>query len=582
MFAGDRPSTQIFSNDALNRTNDQCGWFSHVMPSVSRIPLIILLLFSLGGTLCTTAVAASGHSLSDSLLVVEHPLVYRSAGLSGPGNPPYIPSDIWSGYDFSPLYSNGINGSGTRIAIVDAYGDPTISKDLSSFDSITKLPSPTLNIFYPDGAPGRRDSGWALETALDVEWAHAIAPGATIDLVVAYDSGLGHIYDGINYVTAHLTNETSLSMSFGMSENQYPTSGGLTIAATHQLFLTMTNHGTSPFASTGDSGSTTCCNVSYPASDPLVIGVGGSTLNLNSSAGYTSETAWSGSGAGSSIVFTKPSWQQSLPGSMRNIADVSYDADPNTGVLVIQGGFEFEVGGTSAGSPQWAGLAALMSQASKTRFGSLNSRLYGLSGYHDVTSGSNGFFNAGTGWDYPTGVGSPNAFELIGRLTGPTVPIHSTSLFLGLNITTTASLQVNTFTSTLSGTGTVDATDSSTGQIIYIHNYTFANVRMSNMSMMENGRLLLNIPVSPNALSVDMSVTIQGTKTTVKVDVTREVNISGGGTVNVIDLGIVLGDYGMAQGSAQYNPQADLLAAGVVDSLDLSVILYYYNSPVFN
>jgi subtilase family serine protease len=108
---------------------------------------------------------------------VQHPLVYRPLSSALPGSPPYVPSDIRQGYDFNPLYARGVNGSGTRIAIIDAFGDPSMSKDLSSFDSQTGLPPATMNTYYPDGQPATRDSGWALETALDVEWAHAIAPG---------------------------------------------------------------------------------------------------------------------------------------------------------------------------------------------------------------------------------------------------------------------------------------------------------------------------------------------------------------------------------------------------------------------
>jgi subtilase family serine protease len=148
-------------------------------------------------------------------------------------------------------------GNGTRIAIIDAYGDPSLSADLSSFDSLTGLPPVTLNIFYPDG-PRRTNSGWALETALDVEWAHSIAPAATIDLVVAFDSALGHIFDGIGFVASSLPSEKVLSMSFGLSELPYPTTGSFTIAATHQLFATITSHGTVPFASSGDSGASSC------------------------------------------------------------------------------------------------------------------------------------------------------------------------------------------------------------------------------------------------------------------------------------------------------------------------------------
>jgi subtilase family serine protease len=513
---------------------------------------------------------------------VQHPLIYRPLSSALPGSPPYVPSDIRQGYDLNPLYARGVNGSGTRIAIIDAFGDPSMSKDLSSFDSQTGLPPATMNTYYPDGQPATRDSGWALETALDVEWAHAIAPAATIDLVVSYDSGLGHMFDAMKLVANTLTNETVLSMSFGLSESQYPTTGSLTIAATHNLFVTMTSHGTTPFASSGDNGATTCCDVSYPASDPLVVAVGGTTLNLDSSANYVSETTWSGSGAGSSIVFAKPSWQQGLGDSMRDIVDVSYDADPNTGVLVIEGSSRFQVGGTSAGSPQWAGLDALISQAANHRYGSISPKLYNLTSYHDITTGSNGFFNAGSGWDYPTGLGTPDANRIVGSLAGLTVPIQSSNVFQGLNVTTAGTLFVNTSGLTVSGSATVQAKNATTGALVFSKTYTLSNIRLQNMTASQLTRFLLNIPVSPYALSSDITLTIQGGKAVTQVAVSREVNISGSGSVNINDVTTVISDYDSSQGSPGYNPRADLGATGMIGISDVTIAILYYGAPVFN
>jgi subtilase family serine protease len=543
------------------------------------IALLILTLLGTGGTPFSGVRAVGPASL---LPQVQHPLLYRPASTISPGVPPYAPSDLRSGYDFNPLYVRGINGTGTRIAIIDAFGDPSMSKDLSSFDSQTGLPAPTMNTYYPDGAPTTRDSGWAVETALDVEWAHAIAPSATIDLVVAFDSGLGHVYDAMSLVANTLTNETVLSMSFGLSENQYPTTGSLTIAATHQLFVTMTSHGTTPFASSGDNGATTCCNVSYPASDPLVVAVGGTTLNLDTSAKYVSETTWSGSGAGSSIVFAKPSWQQGLGDSMRDIADVSYDADPNTGVLVVQNGQRFEVGGTSASSPQWAGLTALTSQATRHRYGSIASKLYSPRSYHDITSGSNGFFSAGPGWDYPTGLGTPDANLFVSSFTPPSASIQSSSVFQGLNVTTIGSLLVNNATMTVSGTATVRATNATTGSLVFSRNYTLTNIRLQNETTSLVSRFLLSIPVSPYHLSVDVSLTVQSSKTTVQVVVTRLINLSATGTVNISDVTTVMADYGSTMGSPGYNPQADLAANGIVGITDVTIAILYYGSSVFS
>lgn len=526
--------------------------------------------------------SATSTGLAGILPQVQHPLLYRPTSTGLPGSPPYIPSDIRQGYDFNPLYARGVNGTGTRIAIIDAYGDPTMSKDLSTFDSITALPPTTMTTYYPDGQSALRDSGWALETALDVEWAHAIAPAAKIDLVVSYDSGLGHMFDAMSLVANTLTNETVLSMSFGLSESQYPTSGSLTIAATHNLFVTMTSHGTTPFASSGDNGATTCCDVSYPASDPLVVAVGGTTLNLDSSANYVSETTWSGSGAGSSIVFSKPTWQQGHGDTMRDIVDVSYDADPNTGVLVIEGSGQFAVGGTSASSPQWAGLVALASQAGNHRYGSIAPKLYNLTSYHDITSGSDGFFNAGTGWDYPTGLGTPDANLFVSSLAGPVVPLRSSNIFQGLNVTSTGSLSVNIPGLTVSGTATVVATNSTTGLQVFTKDYTLSNIRLQNMTTNQMARFLLTIPATPYPLSTDITLNIQGTKTTTQTQVTRDINISGGGSVNINDVTVVISDYGHVQGSPGYNPQADLAATGTVGIADVTIGIVYYGASVFS
>lgn len=380
-------------------------------------PLVpdVLILLTLAGTISLLA-PVQDSGANRALPEVEHPLIYHPASLSTPGLPPFVPSDLQRAYDYLPLYVRGIKGNGTRIAIIDAFGDPPLSSDLASFDTLTGLPSAPVNLYFPDGVPKFRNSGWALETALDVEWAHAIAPAATIDNVIAFDASFGHIFDAIAFVANSLPNETVLSMSFGAAESTYPATGPLTIAATHQLFVTIASHGTTAFASSGDSGASSCCNIQYPASDPLVASVGGTTLTLKSDASYSSETAWSGSSAGASIVFSKPTWQQGLGDSMRDIVDVSYDGDPNTGVLVVQGGKTFQVGGTSAGSPQWAALAALASQANSIKYGSIAPRLYKISSYHDITAGSDGFFSATIGWDYPTGLGTPDANAIVNAL----------------------------------------------------------------------------------------------------------------------------------------------------------------------
>lgn len=480
------------------------------------------------------------------------------------------------------MYKHGIDGNGTRIAIVDAYGDPTLASDVSSFDAISNLPTLSVTSYYPDGVPKRGNSNWAVETALDVEWAHAIAPAAKIDLVIALDSSLAHIFDGISYVANSLANETALSMSLGLSEASYPTTGSDTIAATHQLFVTITSHGTSVFASSGDSGASSCCNVQYPASDPLVVAVGGTSLTLNSNATITTESAWSGSGAGASIIFSKPSWQQGRGDSSRDIADVSYDGDPNTGVLVVQGGVEFQVGGTSAGSPQWAALIALASQATNQHFGAVAGKLYNSSAYHDIVSGSDGFFNAQAGWDYPTGLGTPNANLLVTSLL-PSIPVSykSSVSFHGTTVTTSLNATITTSELLLSGVASATATNSSTGQKLFSKLYTISSMKLDNSTGHPSGRFLLTVQTSPYPLSSNLILTVNAGQVTLTDGVTRTIDIQGNGVVDILDAATLAIAYGSSIGSPGYNGRADLDASGVIDIIDAATLAIYYGAPDF-
>src|SRR6266568_81429 len=508
--------------------------------------LAIILVFLLLPSLPTPLVPSSGAK-PVSLPEVHHPIIYRPASLSSPGSPPFVPSDIRKAYN-----------------------------------SLTGLPPVTLNIFYPDGSPKRTDSGWALETALDIEWAHSIAPSAQIDLVVAFDSSLGHIFDGIAYVANSLPNERVLSMSFGLAELSYPTTGSFTIPETHQLFVTITSHGTTPFASSGDSGASSCCNPQYPSSDPLVVAVGGTSLTLNSDASYGSETTWSGSGAGSSTVFAKPSWQQGLGDSMRDAVDVSYDADPNTGVLVVQGGREFQVGGTSAGAPQWAAMVDLASEANSKTYGSINANLYKVASYHDVISGSNGFFTASAGWDYPTGFGTPDANEIVNALS-PTilVSLNSTIVFQGSNVTTTGNLGILPTNGTLSGTTMVVARNSTTGAVLFNKTYSIPNMKLQNMTGVLQGTFLLSIGISPYPLSSNIRVQEGAGSALAEIAVSRRVDTNGDGMVNIKDLSFVAGVFGSTVNSPGYDGRADLDGNGAVNIVDLVLVASYFGTLSF-
>ncbi len=314
------------------------------------------------------------------------------------------------------------DGSGVTIAIIDAFGDPSLSTDLSNFDVKYGLSAPSLTVINVGGTP-RRNSGWALETALDVEWAHAIAPGATIRLYIGVDNSFAHLLNAIN---SAITDNVAavISMSFGADEGSFSSSGFL--SSYESAFSQAIIQGITPVAASGDTGGA----VIYPSSSTSVVAVGGTTLTLSSSTGaYVSESAWSDSGGGSSILFSEPSYQVGVPAitnNQRGTPDVAYDADPATGFDVFCNfcGGEFQVGGTSAGAPQWAALVALTVQThSGTRLGLANNPIYTIgkgstyaTNFHDVTTGTSGSNSAGTGWDYTTGWGSPQANNLVPSL----------------------------------------------------------------------------------------------------------------------------------------------------------------------
>ena len=294
-------------------------------------------------------------------------------------------------------------GRGT-IVIVGAYDNVIIESDLSVFSKEFNLPEcTTKNGCFEKHAMSKKikvDSGWAMETALDVEWAHAIAPEAHILLVEATTPSGANLLKAVDYA-AKVKDASAISMSWGGSE--FPEEVEL-----DSHFKSVS--GAPFFASSGDNGT----GASWPASSPQVIGVGGTTVLLKPDGTFSSENAWSGSGGGTSAYEKEPSFQKSysIPktAGMRAIPDVSYDADPVSGFPVYHKGRWHTVGGTSAGAPQWAGIAAL---------GSVDvDRLYSdkASGIHaayfrDIVSGSNGtcpyICDARAHYDYVTGLGSP-------------------------------------------------------------------------------------------------------------------------------------------------------------------------------
>jgi subtilase family serine protease len=336
------------------------------------------------------------------------------------------PSRIRGAYGFSAISNQG---SGQTIGIVDAYDDPNIAADLSHFNSTYGLATCTTSNgcfkkVYASGTKPVTDAGWALEIALDVEWAHVIAPKAKIVLVEASSNSLTALLHAVDVAVQQ--GASVVSMSWGGSEFSIEKGYDSHFAINNVTFI----------VSSGDSG----FGAQWPAASPGVVAVGGTKLSVSSTGGYISESAWSGSGGGLSRYESEPSYQSSFPiprdsTGKRAVPDVAYDAAPSTGVPVYdtvtyQGekGW-FQLGGTSASAPQWAGLFAIansMRRASgKANLSHTNNALYAIakstySDYHDIHSGTNGTCGSlcisVIGYDTVTGIGSPRGSVLIPAL----------------------------------------------------------------------------------------------------------------------------------------------------------------------
>jgi len=406
-------------------------------------------------------------------------------------------------YQVDSLISAGYSGTGHTIVIVDAFQSPHIVAQLNVYDTFYGLPGlnglgnppdPSLGTFTqvaPDGltpfVPGDPNmTGWAEEISLDVLWAHAIAPGANIVLVLAKSNSDVDIQSAIRYAVDHNLGDV-ISMSFGENESCMDPD---ILSQQHAAFATATQKGITLFASSGDEGAAqpTCDGLSWvkaassPASDPLVTGVGGTELRAADyclpalgcnpathplPGTYLSEIVWNegppfgdfqpffgstvATGGGFSVLFDEPPYQQGTihGGKQRAVPDVAYNAAILHGVLTyldipgIPVGF-YRFGGTSAGSPQWAAITAIANQKAGKRLGFLNSATYQIGrvnnaypvSFHDVTDGTNSAlefdasdnpvvvigFAAGIGWDATTGTGSPIAPSLVDYLIAYVLP----------------------------------------------------------------------------------------------------------------------------------------------------------------
>jgi subtilase family serine protease len=357
----------------------------------------------------------------------------------------FTPATLGQAYGLNLLGAN-YTGAGQTIALIEVGGslgtggESNLYSDVKGFDSKYSLPAlnpgSNLNVMNQSGGTGSNlpayDSSWAEETTLDVEYAHAIAPGAKIEVVEATlgsndDQTISNIYAAASYAASRRGGKASVvSLSLTITPED---------SNADQYFTAGNSPGVVFVASTGDSGSSS--GLGTPSSLPDVIAVGGTSLKVNASGTYAGETAWSGSGGGVSDYEPRPSYQANVPQDAsspgyRTVPDVAFDADPDTGVSIVYDGSSVNyVGGTSVGAPSWAGLFALADQhlaaAGKPLLSSVSAleamyATYGTSAYsnafHDIVGGSNGAYTATAGYDEVTGLGSPIANDLVPYLGG--------------------------------------------------------------------------------------------------------------------------------------------------------------------
>jgi subtilase family serine protease len=394
----------------------------------------------------------------------------------------YQPAQIRQAYNLPALYATGVTGKGATIVIVDSYGSPTIRNDLGVFDQTFGLPAPpSFEIIQPAGRvprfnPGNSNMvGWAGETTLDVEYAHTVAPGANILLVetpvpeTEGVQGFPQIVAAEEYVLKHYHADV-ISQSFGATEETFSTAAslgalrGAYTRAYRDHVTVLTASGDSGAADVGLNGSTLYLYpvTSWPDSDPLVTGIGGTQLHFNAQGTPTAPTVWNDTynkaandfalgdngpnplagGGGKSIFFKRPSYQngvRGVVGNRRGVPDISMSAACNGSVDTYStyGGAPagwIAACGTSEATPLFAGIVALADQVAGHPLGLINPALYRLSaegapGVVDVTSGNNTVsfsqggrkhtvrgFSARRGYDLASGVGTVNALYFVPEL----------------------------------------------------------------------------------------------------------------------------------------------------------------------
>jgi subtilase family serine protease len=486
---------------------------------------VLMLAAVLGMVAAAAAIAAlaTGSSGAHAALPAVQPTVSDYAFIAGSTTPPteaqcfsvgrrcFTPASTRAAYNIGPLYASGINGQGITIAIVDSYGSDTISHDLHVYNQAFGLQPmcgeegvtcaagmPTFSQLALQGNPATKappgtshgtgledKAAWALEVSLDVETAHSIAPMANILLVTTPTAetlgvqGFPQMMAAEDYVVKNHLAQV-ISQSFASAEDAFGSARSL--QNLRYAFKDAAANGVTVLGSSGDSGTANSQKqpvgkgfstipfptVEWPASDPLVTGVGGTYLCTDptntvarvvdsvdppvkcQSFPGVAEVGWTFSGGGFSHVFSKPAYQNTLPtgstaiGAMRGVPDIGLQASAGTGALVYitlppdgNGGLNcgstpcstgwYDIGGTSLSCPQWAGLVALADQLHGGGLGLINPALYAIaanpvryaSDFFDITTGNNQTdpsipgYPATTGWDPITGLGTPNAANLV-------------------------------------------------------------------------------------------------------------------------------------------------------------------------
>jgi subtilase family serine protease len=389
----------------------------------------------------------------------------------------YGPTQFHKAYNLGPLYAKGLTGKGTTIAIVDSFGSPTALADLKTFDQAYGLADPPkFTIIQPAGKVPPFDpnnavmTNWAAETNLDVQYAHAMAPGANILLVetpVAETEGVvgfPEIVKAENYVVSHHLADV-ITQSFGATEQTFPSAKSL--LDLRSAYIAAAKAGVTVLGSSGDDGATGGRApagataylhrvTSWPASDPLVTSVGGLQYFLDAKGNQTKPaTVWNdtalfgrlaSSGGGKSVIFSRPAFQNSVQarvGNQRGVPDISLSAAVDGGAIVFYGantlgagvpaGYQI-IGGTSEASPEFAGVVAIAAQLAGHGLGVINSAIYQLNAQHasgivDITTGTNTVtfsqggqdhtvvgFPARTGYDLSSGVGGINGAQFVPQL----------------------------------------------------------------------------------------------------------------------------------------------------------------------